>query len=180
MKIGVINGSIRSGRTSEAVTSWVMDNIGGREHDYELIDLKDFDLPMYSGAGLPMRMDKQYDSPEVTRWSQAIDACDAFILITPEYNHSVPAAMKNAVDSIGPEWVGKPIAFVGYGPMGAIRAIEHWRQIMANFHMHDIREQLGFVAGMEMRDGFTPMDFRKKELDTMLDRLEAMTQQLAK
>lgn len=180
MKIGVIVGSIRKGRTAEKVAAWMTETIGERgEFTYEVIDLADFDLPMYDGAGMPMLMDRQYDHPEVTRWSQAVDACDAFIFITPEYNHSVPAALKNAVDTLGPEWVGKPIAFVGYGSMGAIRAIEHWRQIAANFHMVDIREQVGFIQGMEMRDGFQPMPNRAKELTAMLDRLEGVTRKLA-
>ena len=116
MKIGVIVGSIRKGRTAEKVADWMKETIGQREGaEYEFIDLADFELPLYDGAGMPMLMNKQYDNDEVTRWSQAIDACDGFIFITPEYNHSVPAALKNAVDTLGPEWVGKPIAFAGYG-----------------------------------------------------------------
>ena len=179
MKIGVIAGSIRKGRTAEKVASWVMEHLSSRDGaEYVLVDLADFDLPMYDGAGMPMLMNKQYDNPEVTRWSQAVDECDGFIFITPEYNHSVPAALKNAVDTLGPEWVDKTIAFVGYGGVGAIRAIEHWRQIAANFYMHDIREQLGFIQAMEMRDGFKPMDIRAKELAAMCDRLESVTAKL--
>lgn len=179
MKIGVIVGSIRKSRTAIKVADWMKENIGEREDaEYEFIDLADYDLPLYDGTGLPMLMNKQYDNDEVTRWSKAIDACDAFIFITPEYNHSVPAALKNAVDTLGPEWVDKPIAFVGYGGVGAIRAIEHWRQIAANFHMHDIREQLGFIQAMEMRDGFNPMPNRAKELAAMCDRLEELTGKL--
>lgn len=179
MKIGVIVGSIRKGRTAEKVAQWMKETIGEREGaEYEFIDLADFELPLYDGAGLPMLMNKQYDHDEVTRWSRTIDACDGFIFITPEYNHSVPAALKNAVDTLGPEWVDKPIAFVGYGGVGAIRAIEHWRQIAANFHMHDIREQLGFIQAMEMRDGFNPMPSRAKELASLCDRLEELTGKL--
>lgn len=181
MKIGVIVGSIRKGRTAEKVAAWVQEQVADRTGaEYQLIDLADFDLPMYDGAGMPMLMNREYDNDEVTRWSQAVDACDAFIFITPEYNHSVPAALKNAVDTLGPEWVGKPIGFIGYGGVGAIRAIEHWRQIAANFHMHDIREQLGFIQAMEMRDGFQPMPHRAKELAAMCDRLETLTAQLNK
>lgn len=181
MKIGVIVGSIRKGRTAEKVAGWVAQEVAGREGaTYEFLDLAEYDLPMFDGAGMPMLMDRQYDNPEVTRWSQAVDACDAFIFITPEYNHSVPAPLKNAVDTLGPEWVSKPIAYIGYGPMGAIRAIEHWRQIAVNFHMFPIREQLGFIQGMEMRDGFTPMPNRAQELAAMCDKLEAVTAQLAK
>lgn len=179
MKIGVIVGSIRKGRTAEKVATWMKENIGQREgFEYEFIELADFELPLYDGAGLPMLMNKRYDNDEVTRWSQTIDACDGFIFITPEYNHSVPAALKNAVDTLGPEWVGKPIAFAGYGGVGAIRAIEHWRQIASNFHMHDIREQLGFIQAMEMRDGFNPMPHRAQELTALCDRLEELAGKL--
>lgn len=125
MKIGIIIGSTREGRTGAAVGQWVMDRAQAKgDADFELIDLKDFNLPMYTSATLPMMANKVYDSEEVTAWSRAIDSCDGFIFVTPEYNHGVPAPLKNAVDSLGSEWSQKSSALVGYGAVGGVRAVE--------------------------------------------------------
>ena len=143
--IGVILGSVRQGRFGEAVAHWVVDAGQAREgFSYQLLDLAEFNVPALTAAVPPGAANKQYENPAVTAWSKAVDACDGFVFVTPEYNHSVPGAMKNAFDSLGPEWAGKPVAFVGYGADKAIRAVEHWRQIVANFSMFDVRNQVGF------------------------------------
>ena len=100
---------------------------GGAE--FELVSLKDFDLPVFSSATLPAMADKSYDSEQVQAWSRVIDDLDGYIFVTPEYNRSVPGPFKNAFDCLAAEWAGKPVAFVGYGPSGAVRAIEAWRQL---------------------------------------------------
>ena len=149
--IGVILGSIREGRFGEGVAQWVVD--AGNAHDgveYKLLDLAEFNVPALIAAIVPGAANKQYDDEAVTAWSRAVDACDGFVFVTPEYNHSVPGTMKNAFDSLGSEWTGKPVAFVGYSGTGAIRAIEHWRQIVSNFSMFDIRNQVGInIFGTE-------------------------------
>lgn len=153
------------------------DEHGGAE--FELIDLREFDLPLMTSATLPSMANRTYDSPEVTRWSQAVDACDGFIMITPEYNHGVPGALKNAVDSLGPEWTGKTIAFVSYGADGGVRAVEHWRQIVANFHMIDVRHQVSLQLFTEFgEDGLHLQDRRDGELKGLLDALVSLTDRL--
>ena len=127
MKVGIVLGSVRDGRAGEAVANWVAKGAAGREATYELIDLKAFDVPLLTTNTHPMRAKKSYDDERVQAWSDAIDACDAYIFVTPEYNHGVPGALKNAVDSLGQEWVGKTAALVGYGSVGGVRAIENWR-----------------------------------------------------
>lgn len=173
MKIGIIVGSIREGRKGPVVAEWARDNITGHEDvEFEIIDLKSFDLPLLTSATIPMAANKEYASAEVTRWSQAIDACDGFIFVTPEYNHSVPGAFKNAVDSLGQEWVGKSAAVVSYGADGGVRAVEHWRQILANFYMVVVRGQVPFSTFNEF-DGaeFRPAERREAELHSMVDQL---------
>ena len=172
MKIGIIVGSVRRQRLGEAVARWVAQNAQARgDAEYEIIDLADFRLPVFDGDS-PMRSHKHYELPEVQRWSDAIDACDAYVFVTPEYNHSVPGAFKNAVDSLGPEWLGKSVSFVAYGADGGVRAVEHWRQILANFDMHDVRAQVSLGLFTDVDDtGFAPLERRSAELTRMLDSL---------
>lgn len=180
MTTGIILGSTRGGRAGEAVAHWVADAAQNREgFDYRLLDLKDFQLPLNESETVPMAANKNYDSAEVTRWSEAIDACEAFVFVTPEYNHSVPAAFKNAVDSLGSEWAGKPVAFVGYGANGGVRAVEHWRQITANFQMPNVRSQVAISIMTEFPEGrFTPADFQAGSLSALFAELEALLTRL--
>ncbi len=178
MKIGIVIGSIRETRRGEAVARWVMEAATTRpDAAFELIDLRDFHVPLFTAPTNPAVADRRYDSPEVTRWSAAIDACDGFVFVTAEYNHSVPGVFKNAVDSLGPEWSAKSVAFVSYGADGGIRAVEHWRQIVANFQMMDVRAQVALSIFTEFTaDGeFTPAARRPLELERMLDHLAQAT-----
>ncbi|WIM86733.1 NAD(P)H-dependent oxidoreductase [Candidatus Mycobacterium wuenschmannii] len=177
MKIGIIVGSIREGRKGLAVGQWVAERAGRHgDAQFELIDLKEFDLPLLTSAVLPAMADRKYDSQNVTRWSQAIDGCDAFVFVSPEYNHGVPGAFKNAFDSIGSEWNNKPVAFVAYGGDGGIRSIQQWRQIVANFEMLDVRGAVALSLFNDFNaDGFAPQDRRSAELDTALQQLVSLT-----
>lgn len=180
MKIGIIVGSIRQGRAGTAVAQWVLERAQGREADYEVLELADFDVPLLTSATVPGAANKQYDSPQVTAWSQAIDALDGYIFVTPEYNHGVPGGFKNAFDSLGSEWARKPVAFVSYGADNGVRAVEHWRQIVANFHMVGVRQQVSLSRFREFGDdGLALLDRRDGELDTLFDQLESMAATLA-
>ncbi|MFD1861039.1 NADPH-dependent oxidoreductase [Aeromicrobium camelliae] len=174
MKIGIVIGSIREGRKGEHVGRWVegiaRDDL---DVDVEVIDLKEFDVPLLTAPTPPAAANRSYDSANVRRWSDAIDACDGYVFITPEYNHGVPGAFKNAVDTLAPEWSGKAVGFVSYGTADGIRAVEQWRQIVANFQMIDIRAQVAMSNFTEFaQDGsFTPLERRESELRALLDQL---------
>ena len=180
MKIGVIIGSIRKGRTAEKVAAWLRENIGEREgFEYEFIDLADFELPLYDGAGLPMLMNKQYDNPEVTRWSQAVDSCDGFIFITPEYNRTIPGAFKNAYDLLSTEWRHKPFALVSYGGAGGVRAQETWRVVAAAYEMVDVGASVALIRRLDFPEGhFERTDHHDRTLGTVLTRLVELTRAL--
>ncbi len=182
MKIGIVIGSIREGRNGKAIGDWVAAQAAARsDAEFDLIDLKEFELPLMASATLPAMADRKYESANVTRWSRAIDGCDGFVFVTPEYNHGVPGALKNAVDSLGPEWVGKTIGFVSYGADNGIRSVEQWRQIVANFQMLDVRAQVSVSVFAEFgKDGFAPTARRAAELTTLLDQLVALTQQITR
>lgn len=177
MKIGIIVGSIREGRKGEKVGAWLHSIAQERaEAAFDLLDLKDFDVPLLTAPTVPGSAKRQYDDPRVTAWSKAIDSYDAFIFVTPEYNHSVPGAFKNAVDSLGPEWTGKTVAFVSYGADSGVRATEHWRQIVANFQIFGVRATVAISTFAEFREGeFVPSERRPHEANAMLDQLIAAT-----
>lgn len=159
----------------QQVAEWVLDAVQDHGVEYRLLDLAEFDVPHLVAETMPGVANKQYDDPAVTRWSEAVDACDGYVFVTPEYNHSVPGTMKNAFDSLYGEWVGKPVAFVGYGGDGGVRAVEHWRQIVANLSMRGIRNQVALHIFGEDADGgeFAPRDAKRAALDKALGDLEA-------
>lgn len=175
MRIGIIVGSIREGRKGEAVGQWVHNlavEHGGAE--FELLEVASYNLPLLTSATLPAAAGKKYDSPEVTRWSGAVDACDGFVFVTAEYNHSVPGAFKNAFDLLGQEWQGKAVGFVSYGADNGVRAVEHWRQIVANFSMVDVRSAVAMSGFTEFPKGvFTPDPRRAQEVSSLLKELLA-------
>jgi NAD(P)H-dependent FMN reductase len=173
VRIAIIIGSIRDGRSGEAVGHWVKERAdahGGAE--VELLDLKVFDVPLLTSSTVPAAAGRAYDDPRVTAWSQAIDAVDAYVFVTPEYNHGVPGAFKNAFDSIYPEWGHKAVGFVGYGSAGAARAVEQWRAIVSNAFMLDARGQVALISDVAWTDGaFTPPDQADEDLRSLLDEL---------
>ena len=172
--IGVFLGSVRTGRIGSQVGAWVMEAGAERDADYRLLDLAEFDVPHLIAEVVPGAANKQYDDPAVTAWSNAVDACDGFVFVTPEYNHSIPGTMKNAFDSLFGEWAGKPVAFVSYGADGGVRAVEHWRQIVANLSMTDIRNQVALnIYGEDVADGrLAPREHKQAALMRALDDLE--------
>ncbi|MGV0344766.1 NADPH-dependent FMN reductase [Corynebacterium lehmanniae] len=172
--IGVFLGSVRTGRIGSQVGAWVMEAGAERDADYRLLDLAEFDVPHLIAEVVPGAANKQYDDPAVTAWSKAVDACDGFVFVTPEYNHSIPGTMKNAFDSLFGEWAGKPVAFVGYGADGGVRAVEHWRQIVANLSMTDIRNQVVLnIFGEDVENGeLAPREHKQAALTRALDDLE--------
>jgi NAD(P)H-dependent FMN reductase len=182
VKVGIIVGSIREGRKGEHVARWV-DALARRrdDADYELVDLKTFDVPLLTSPTHPMAAERRYDDDRVQRWSEAVDGCDAFVFVTPEYNHGVPGALKNAVDSLGPEWIGKPIGFVSYGSALGSRAVEQWRQIAANFSMTDVRAQVMLSVFTDFADdgSVQTSDRLERALTATFDEVVAAAARLA-
>lgn len=182
MKIAIIVGSTRPNRTGTLVGQWVKEQADHRGGDatYDLLEVADFELGLLAEPTVPGAANRNYENPQTRVWSAAIDSYDAFVFVTPEYNHSVPAAMKNAVDLLYPEWNQKAVAFVGYGADGAVRAIEHWRTIAANVQLQDVRAQVSLSRFFDWdEDGFAPMDRREGELKTMFDQLEGIGRAVA-
>ena len=131
-KLLVIVGSTRPTRSADLVLPWLTQKVSGHEaFDAEIVDLRDWPLPIFTehAGTIGDLADPTYSEPLVRAWNQKVKQADAFIVVTPEYNHSIPAVLKNAIDTV---WLSfgfrnKPVAAVGYsGSIGAgIRAIEH-------------------------------------------------------
>ena len=168
MKIKIILGSTRQGRVSEVIGKWVMEqakNVAGLE--LELLDLRDFPLPFFDEPVSPSQIKEPYINPAVVKWIAKIAEGEAFIVVTPEYNHGYSADLKNALDYVYKEWNGKKIGFVGYGSVGAARAIEQLRQVVIELQMYPVRNAVHITKHWELAN----FDSYNQPLQTLLDQL---------
>jgi len=141
IKIAIILGSTRPGRNGEAVARWVYEIAQKRgDAEFELVDIKDFNLPLLDEPMPPAR--REYTQPHTKAWSAKIDSFDAYVFVTPEYNHATSGALKNAIDFLYCEWNNKAAVFVGYGGSGGTRAVENLRLVMGELQIADVRAQV--------------------------------------
>ncbi|MEA3044001.1 MAG: hypothetical protein QOH47_1839 [Sphingomonadales bacterium] len=172
LKIAIIVGSTRPGRKADTVARWVFD-IAARRGDasFEIVDIADFDLPLLDEA-LPPSMG-QYSQPHTKAWAEKIAGFDAFVFVTPEYNHSTSGALKNAIDYLFREWNDKAAGFVGYGSTGGTRAVEHLRGIMGEIKVADVRAQvaLSLFTDFENFTAFKPQPAQMAAVEAMLNDL---------
>ncbi|WP_406293077.1 NAD(P)H-dependent oxidoreductase [Embleya sp. NBC_00888] len=136
-KLKIILGTTRPTRAADQVAPWVASVAAARESfEVEVLDLRDWPLPFFSEhfGTIGDINDPTYSEPVVKAWNRKIKDADAYIVVTSEYNHSLPGVLKNAIDSVwtSSAFRNKPVAVVGYsaGIGGGIRAIEHLAQIM--------------------------------------------------
>lgn len=174
LKIGIIVGSTRPGRNGEAVARWVHEvarKKGGAE--YELVDLADFNLPLLDEPVSPAM--GKYSKEHTRRWAAKVASLDAFVFVTPEYNHGTSGALKNALDFLYREWNDKVAGFVGYGGAGGTRAVESLRLVMAELQIADVRAQvaLSLYTDFENFSTFKPDPRHEKSLHAMLDQVVA-------
>jgi NAD(P)H-dependent FMN reductase len=154
LKVGLVYGSTRPGRFCDTIARWASARIAAHAgFAVEAID------PAQADATL----------------SERIAACDAFIVVTPEYNHGYPAPLKALIDSYGEEWHAKPVAFVSYGGIsGGLRAVEQLRLVFAELHAVTVRDSVSFAGAWEQFDANgalrNPERF-ERSMDAMLRRL---------
>jgi NAD(P)H-dependent FMN reductase len=179
-KLQVIVGSTRPTRSSDLVVPWVVSRASAHgSFDVEVIDLRDWPLPFFGehAGTIGDFSDPTYSEPMVKAWNSKIKEADAYIVVTPEYNHSLPGVLKNAIDSVFISFAlrNKPMAAVGYsaGIGAGIRAIEHLAQVAIEAEAVPLRNTVvvPFVAGAFKEDG-EPIDpAANVSLDVMLDDL---------
>jgi NAD(P)H-dependent FMN reductase len=172
IRVAIILGSTRPGRNGEAVAKWVH-GIAGKRTDaqYELVDIKDFNLPLLDEP-VPPSMG-QYSQPHTKKWAEKIGSFDAFVFVTPEYNHAISGALKNAIDYLYREWNNKAAGFVSYGSAGGARAVENLRLVMGELMVADVRAQvmLSLFTDFEKFSIFKPAAMHEQEVNTMLDQV---------
>jgi NAD(P)H-dependent FMN reductase len=139
--VSIIIGSTREHRFSEAPASWIKQHLDQRPGvTTRVLDLRDFPLPFFDSAMLPGISGRpSYENEAVQRWTEAIGVSDAFVVVTPEYNHAPPAVLKNAMDWVYAEWNRKPVGFVSWGSVGGARAVQQLREISIELQMAPIR-----------------------------------------
>lgn len=143
LNIKVIAGSTREGRFSDKAAAWVAEEIKKQEGiAVEVLDLRDYEMPFFNEPVSPSYKQEPYKNEAVARFTKKIEEGDAFVMVTPEYNHSTSAVLKNALDWVYQEWNNKPVAFVSYGSVGGARAIEQLRQIAVELQMTPIRNSV--------------------------------------
>jgi NAD(P)H-dependent FMN reductase len=146
LQVGLIVGSTRPNRFADIVAPWVAEGASARR-DLRLstLDLRDFAVPFFNEPAPPSYTGGVYTKPEVEAWRKRIGEFDAFVATVAEYNHGPAAVLKNAFDSAFLEWQRKPIAFVGYGGVGAARAIETMRGVVIELQMAPIRHEVNIA-----------------------------------
>jgi len=143
IKVKVIIGSTRPNHFSEKPASWIYEETQKREGvAAELLDLRDYSMPFFDQPISPAMSGGKYANDVVKTWAGKIKDGDAFIIVTPEYNHGYPAVLKNALDSIFQEWNKKPVGFVSYGNAGGARSVEQLRQVVIELQMFPIRNAI--------------------------------------
>jgi NAD(P)H-dependent FMN reductase len=174
IRIAIVTGSTRPGRNNEAVAHWVYEITKQRDDaEFELVDIADFNLPLLNEPVPPSL--GQYSHDHSKTWGKKIGSFDAYVFVTPEYNHGIPAALKNAIDYLFREWNNKAAGFVSYGSAGGARAVEQLRLVMAELMVADVRAQvmLSLFTDFENFTNFKPDRRHLQEVNTMLDQVIA-------
>lgn len=151
IKIKIIIGSTRQGRFSEKPAHWIYEEVKNREGvEAEILDLRDYPMPFFDDPMSPLMSGGKYTNETVKKLAEKIKDGDAFIIVTPEYNHGYSAVLKNALDSIFPEWNKKAVGFISYGTLGGARAIEQLRQVVIELQMVPIRNSIHIPSEIYM------------------------------
>jgi NAD(P)H-dependent FMN reductase len=167
LNIGIILGSTRQGRVSPQVGEWVKGIADKRgDANYEIVDIAEFNLPFLGTT--------DGSEPGIGAWNGKLAELDGFVFIVQEYNHSITAALKNALDFAREAWNNKAAGIVSYGSTGGARAAEHLRGICGELKIADVRVHptlslfTDFVNGSE----FKPQDLHLDNVNAMLDEVE--------
>lgn len=174
-KIGIVVGSTRATRFADKPTEWIAGI--ARAHtdlDFEVVDLRDYPMPFFEEATSPAWAPSQNEVAQ--RWQKKVEELDGYIFIAAEYNRGPTAVLKNAIDYAYNEWNNKPAAFVGYGGVGAARAIEQLRLHAVEMQMAPIRTGVhilmpDFVAVLQQGKKLEEFEHLNQSAAAMLNQL---------
>ena len=175
ISLKIIIASTRPGRKGLPVANWFMEMACKHEAFHcELIDLAVVNLPFMDEPNHPML--QKYEHQHTIAWSKTIDSADAFVIVTPEYNHCFPATIKNALDYLHKEWSYKPVGFVSYGGVsGGMRAVHSLKPIVSTLKMVPVTEGviIPFVGKLVDEHGhFNSNELLEKAAGDMLKEIE--------
>ena len=149
-KIALIIGSTRATRFADKPAAWMLAQAQAREDmTVELVDLRDYDLPFFNEMASNLWMPSS--DPKAVAWQNKLAEFDGYIFVVAEYNRSVTGSLKNAMDQAYKEWNHKPLAAIGYGGLGAARAVEHLRLIGVELQMVPVRNGVHIGGGEFMK-----------------------------
>jgi len=176
LRIGVILASVREGRRGEGFAKWIVTLASERpDLAVTLLDLREWALPPYALKDMPTVAEKAYEPGSLShRWAHEVTSHDAFIVVTPEYTHGYPGALKNALDHLYAAWSYKPVGFVSYGGFaGGARAVEQLRLVAVELRMVPIRDEVNvrLVGYAADERGFPKDEIYGKRAGLMLDEL---------
>lgn len=181
-KLYVVAVSTRPGRAGFPIVRWAFERAKAHgAFDVELVDLQEEKLPLFDETAHPRL--RQYEHEHTKRWSAKIDAADAFIFVTPEYNHGTPPSLINALDYLVQEWAFKPVGFVSYGgPAGGTRAVQMVKPMLAALKMVAMMESVMvplFTHSIDAQGQFKASELQEQHAKAMLDALLKWTGTLA-
>ncbi|HUR07129.1 MAG TPA: NAD(P)H-dependent oxidoreductase [Nonomuraea sp.] len=171
----VIIASTRPGRAGRAIGEWFYERaVAGGDFDVELVDLAEIGLPFMDEPNHPRL--KQYENAHTKEWSAIVERGDAYVFVTPEYNHSFNAVLKNALDYLHQEWQHKAVGFVSYGGLsGGTRAVNSLRQVVSSLKMIPVVEAVNLAFYPQFVE-----DGTVKPNDVLIGAADAMLAELAK
>jgi len=175
MKIGIITTTIRNDRVGLDVAKWVYNLAKDRKDaQYELVDLKEYNLPIF---GLDINEDEIH---LVNKWKEKIASLDGYIFVVAEYNHSFSGVFKNALDFLKEEFTNKAAALIGYGGLGASRAIEHLRLVLSEMQVATTQRNVNFLLAVDFINysQFSPQNYQLASLEELFKQIELWTKGL--
>ncbi|GAA1510648.1 NADPH-dependent FMN reductase [Brevibacterium permense] len=173
LNIAIIPGTSRPQALNPQIVSWVEQQLASNDDvRAEVVDFGSFDLPLLDEV-IPAGA-KMYANDHTKAWGAKLEEFDAFIFVTPEYNHSISGSLKNALDFVATEFNHKVAGIVNYGADKGVRAAEHLRHILANYKLAVVRDQASFSIFTDVADGtFAPTEVSAAPFASMVDDIVA-------
>lgn len=178
LKIGIVTGTIRENRVNLDVAKWVKQlAVEQDEAEFEIVDIKDYDLPVFAEPTSPAFTDELVEREKQFPWSRKMEEKDGYIFITPEYNHGIPSALKNALDFLYEELNDKAAGIVSYGSSGGVRSAEQLRTVLSEFQVAHVRTNPALSIFYDFDyPRLDPTEAQTKTVITMIEQLLPWTE----
>lgn len=172
VKIGIITGSTRDARVNTQVAEYILNKAKGIEGaEFEIVDIKDYNLPELNETMPPAMANRNYETPEAKVWSEKIDSLDGFIFVTPEYNKNASPSLLNAISYLTPEFANKAAGIVSYGSTLGVAANFALRTTLSNFNVAVVGPFAAFslFTDFEQMSTFAPAEVHEPTVQAVLN-----------